>query len=81
MSAKLFDEVNEALSDSRRYMTEFGSVEPSQLVYRINAAQTAMGRMKDEWCYREQWVSANIARFERGEEPVSYTMFMAGGGE
>jgi hypothetical protein len=42
------DEMFEVLQDCRRYLTEFGSVEPSQLVRRIEAAMEAARRPDPE---------------------------------
>lgn len=76
-----FAEMLDVLEDCRSYLTEFGSVEPSSLVRRVNTALTNGKRAKDDRCYREQWAHANGVRAERGEAPLSYSMFLAGGGE
>jgi hypothetical protein len=74
-------EALEALADSRKYLTEFGSVEPSALVRRISAATANLSRQKDEVFYRDQWRTINAARAERGEEPLSYALWRSGADE
>lgn len=73
-----WEEVTAVLQDCRRYLTEFGSVEPSALVGRINAALLNLGRHKDERCYLWQLQGVNGARIRRGETPLTYTQFLAG---
>jgi hypothetical protein len=84
MSVELTDTMAEALEvlgDCRRYLTEFGSVEPSQLVRRINSLLTTLNRQKDEQSYLWQLATVNASRVKAGEQPLTYSEFMAGGGE
>jgi hypothetical protein len=78
----LTDTMNEALEvlhDCRRYLTEFGSVEPSQLVYRVNRIAATLSRQKDEQSYLWQLATINAARVKRGDQPLTYGEFLAGG--
>jgi len=74
-------EALEVLQDCRRYLTEFGSVEPSQLAYRVNGIVASLKRQKDEQSYLWQLATINAARVKRGEQPLTYAAWLAGGGE
>lgn len=73
-----FAEMLDVLVDCRRYLTEFGSVEPSSLAFRVRTAIANGRRAKDDRCYREQWAHANGARAARDEPPLTYSQFLAG---
>lgn len=74
-------EALEVLSDCRRYLTEFGSVEPSGLVRRLNEILATLKSQKSEQCYLWQLATINAARVKRGKQPLTYTEWLAGGGE
>lgn len=71
-------EALETLLECRRYLTNFGSVEPSQLVRRINSITTALSQQKSEQSYLWQLATVNAARVKAGEQPLTYTEFLAG---
>jgi hypothetical protein len=71
-------EAEDVLQDCRRYLTEFGSVEPSSLVRRVNEALTAIRRERDERCYLWQLASVNGIRIREGGQPLTYSQFMSG---
>lgn len=73
-----FTEAIAVLDECRRYLTDFGSVEPSQLVGKINATLTMLGREQDERCYRWQHESANRRRGDEGKPLLTYGMFQSG---
>ena len=76
--ASTMESAVEVLADCRRYLTEFGSIEPSGLVFRIDGALRDLRQQKDEQCYLWQLATVNAARVKRGEQPLTYSEFSAG---
>jgi hypothetical protein len=71
-------EALEVLMDCNRYLTAFGSVEPSQLVRRINSITTKLSLQKSDQSYLWQLATVNAARVKAGEQPLTYAEFLAG---
>lgn len=76
--SETMEEALEVLGQCRRYLTEFGSVEPSQLVWRINSIVTKLSRQKDDQSYLWQLATVNAARIKEGRPALTFTQFMGG---